>query len=114
MMNTAVAFIEQHWALLLTGATVTGSLMWLKLDARYAKKDDITRLSKGQDAIVKRLNHVEDDLKHLPTADDLSSLRLAVEELRGETKTFQATIRPINRLVDLLVENEVKKEAKLK
>lgn len=108
MFNTAVAFIEQHWGVLLTVSGVAGSLIWLKLDIRYAKRNDINQLRDGQEKIARRMDRVEEDLKHLPSADDVTNLRLAVEEMKGETRTLHASIKGLSRLVDLLVEKEVK------
>lgn len=107
-----IEFIEKHWAIMSFVVAFLIGVVWLKLDTRYAKKtdinDDIGRLRRGQQDMSDRLDVVEQEIKHLPSADDVTNLRIAVEEMKGETRALHATTKGLNRLVDLLVENEVK------
>lgn len=107
-----IDILQKYWGLIsVIGAFLIG-VAWLKLDTRYAKKSDINhdiaRLREGQDDMSERLDVVEQEIKHLPSADDVTNLRIAVEEMKGETRALHATTKGLNRLVDLLVENEVK------
>ncbi|MBS9781101.1 MAG: DUF2730 family protein [Gammaproteobacteria bacterium] len=111
-MNEIITFIESHWGIVLTVCGALLSIVYLKLDARYARKtdigEDIAELHKGQSEMAERLDLVEQEIKHLPTAVDIADLRIAVHDMKGETKTLNATVKGLSRLVDLLVEKEVK------
>lgn len=113
-MTEVITFIEDHWTLFLVVSAMVGSYVWLKLDARYVKKDDIEKdiagLKSGQAKIVERVDVVEQDVRHLPSAADVANLRVSLEQMKGDTKTLNATVTGLNRLVSLLLEREVKEE----
>lgn len=39
-MNDILDIIRQHWGIILTTAGLIASVFWLKMDSRYAKKDE--------------------------------------------------------------------------
>ncbi len=98
-------WIKEYWFFSLSVFGVLGTFVWLKLDSRYAKKSDINDLHN-------RVTKIEDNLQHLPTAQDFNDLKLAVKEMNGESKAFhsevKAEVKGLSRLVGLLVEKEVK------
>lgn len=103
-------FIERHWAILLTVLTFLSGVLWLRLDARYAKKKELSDLSDKQRDIVHRLANTERDVGYLPGPKDVEIMRHSIEGLRGEISGLHATIKGLAHLVDLLVEKEVKEQ----
>ncbi|QOF67433.1 DUF2730 family protein [Actinobacillus sp. GY-402] len=95
--------IRQHWGIILTISGLIASVFWLKMDSRYAKKSDIADLSE-------RLGSIEDEVRHLPNAKDVTDLRIALIEMKGETKELRAETKIFRHLVNLLTEKEVNKE----
>lgn len=112
-MQQVIDYITSHWAVFLTVCGTIGSIIYLQLDARYARqieiKDSLDYVNRRHDALENRVDKVEQDLQHLPSASDVVALRVAVKEMKGETTALHATIKGLSRLVDLLVEKEVNK-----
>ncbi|MFZ7107895.1 DUF2730 family protein [Avibacterium avium] len=100
-MTEILEVIQKHWGIILTIAGLIASLFWLKLDSRYAKKHSLTELSQ-------RVTDVENEMRHLPSAKDVSDLRIALVEMKGEAKELRAETKMLRHLVGLLTEKEVK------
>lgn len=101
-------FIQKHWGLV---ATVVGSVwagMKLSMDSKYPKRSEIEDIRKNIDQVEQRLTKVEDTLEHLPTKEDLSSLRILMTEIKGETNTTNARLSTLSHQVALLIEERVK------
>ena len=101
-------FIQKHWGLV---ATVMGSVwagMKLSMDSKYPKRSEIDEIRKNIDEVEQRLTTVEDTLEHLPTKEDLSSLRILMTEIKGETNTTNARLSTLSHQVALLIEERVK------
>lgn len=111
-MQQVLDYVTSHWAIFLTVCGTIVSIVYLKLDARYARQTDVkeslAHVQKKHDELENRVDRVEQELPHLPRADDVVALRVAVKEMKGETTALHATIKGLSRLVDLLVEKEVK------
>lgn len=110
-MQEIIDYIESHWAIIGAVFTFLGSLGFLKLDARYARKSEVKEIVAKQDKTNSeteaKIDAIEKTMQHLPSAKDVNDLRLAVEEVKGEISTLHASIAPISRLTDLLIEKEV-------
>ena len=112
-MQQIVDIIAGHWAIFLTACGTVGYIIYLVLDTRYARKLTITEglddLHNKFDAVERRVNDVEQELQHLPSAKDVAELNGAIRDMKGETTALRSTIKGLSRLVDLLVEKEVNK-----
>lgn len=115
-MQQIIDYITGHWAIFLTLCGAVGSIVYLILDARYARKVEIKKgldhLHTKFDEVEDRVDKVEQELQHLPSATDVVALQVAIREMKGETTALRATIQGLSRLVDLLVEKEVNKGSK--
>lgn len=112
-MQPIIDFITGNWAMFLTVCGTIGSVIYLILDTRYARKTAITEglddLHNKFNAVENRVDKVEQELKHLPSAKDVAELNGAIRDMKGETTALRSTIKGLSRLVDLLVEKEVNK-----
>ncbi|UNK05826.2 DUF2730 family protein [Psychrobacter raelei] len=112
-MRQIFEYITAHWAVFLTLCGTISSIIYLILDARYARKIEIKKgldyLQLKFDEVENRVDKVEQDLQHLPSAKDVVALQVAIKEMRGETYALRSSIKGLSRLVDLLVEKEVNK-----
>lgn len=101
-MMEILEIIKQHWNIILTIAGLLASVFWLKIDSRYAKKTAINTLEQ-------RVTDIESEVKHLPSAKDVTELRVALVEMKGEAKELRTETKMLRHLVALLTEKEVKK-----
>lgn len=112
-MQPIIDFITGNWAMFLTVCGTIGSVIYLILDTRYARKTAITEglddLHNKFHAVENRVDKVEQELQHLPNAKDVAELNGAIRDMKGETTALRSTIKGLSRLVDLLVEKEVNK-----
>ena len=112
-MQPIIDFITGNWAMFLTVCGTIGSVIYLILDTRYARKTAITEglddLHNKFDAVERRVNDVEQELQHLPSAKDVAELNGAIRDMKGETTALRSTILGLARLVDLLIQKEVNK-----
>lgn len=112
-MQQIVDVIAGHWAIFLTACGTVGYIIYLVLDTRYARKALITEgidyLHAKFDEVEDRVDKVEQELQHLPSAKDVAELNGAIRDMRGETSALRTSIKGLSRLVNLLVEKEVNK-----
>ncbi|WP_434353003.1 DUF2730 family protein [Psychrobacter sp. HD31] len=110
-MQEIIDYITSHWAIFMTVVGVIGSIAYLKLDARYARKSEIKEIVAKQDKknneIDGKIDELDKTMQHLPNAEDVIALRIAVEKMNGEISTLHAAVKPITRLTNLLIEKEV-------
>lgn len=105
-----LAVIKEHWTIILTIVGVLVSLLWLKLDSRYAKKSDVGEIKDEVENINDKLQALEGDIKHLPSARDVTEMRIALTEMKGESQVLRTSIKSLSHQVSLLVEKEVSKK----
>ena len=112
-MQPTIDFITGNWAIFLTVCGTVGSIIYLILDTRYARKLTITQglddLHTKFDEVESRVNKVEQELQHLPSAKDVAELNGAIRDMKGETTALHTSIKGLSRLVNLLVEKEFNK-----
>lgn len=95
--------LRVHWGIILTVAGLIASVFWLKMDSRYAKKGDVHELEV-------RIGNAENAISHLPSANDINDLRVALVEMKGEAKELRAETKILRHQVGLLLEAKVLKE----
>lgn len=112
-MQQIADYIAGNWAMFLTVCGTIGSVIYLILDTRYARKALITEgidyLHAKFDEVEDRVDKVEQELQHLPSAKDVAQLQGVISDMKGETTALRTSIKGLSRLVNLLVEKEVNK-----
>ena len=101
-------FIQKHWGLVVTVMGSVWAGVKLSMDSKYPKRTEIEAIRKNIDEVEQRLTKVEDTLEHLPTKEDLSTLRILMTEIKGETNTTNARLATLSHQVALLIEERVK------
>lgn len=109
-MLEALDFIQQHWAIVVTIGGAVWTYFWLTMDSKYARKADVTDLRKAIETNEKSLSEAKGELRHLPTSQDVSDLRLLITEMKGKSEVLNTNIKSLNHQVALLIEKEVSKE----
>ncbi|MDP8171535.1 DUF2730 family protein [Pasteurella skyensis] len=80
-MIELIQLIKEYWAVSIGVATFIGSLVWLKLDARYAKKNDISELRGALNRIERTTIGLQTNTKNL---QDMVQLLLKKELKENE------------------------------
>lgn len=109
-MIEAIEFIQKHWAIVVTIAGAVWTYFWLTMDSKYARKSDVADLRKAIETNEKSLSEVKGELRHLPTSQDVSELRILITEMKGKSDVLNTNIKSLNHQVALLIEKEVSKE----
>ena len=102
--------LTAHWGIILTLAGLLASVFWLKMDSRYVKKSDFSELKETVTKTTHRVDEVENELLHLPSSKDVTDLRIAVVEMKGETQALRTEVKGLSHQVQLLIEKEVSKK----
>jgi hypothetical protein len=67
--------------------------------AGAASQTAVKALDERLDAHESRLTSMETALRHLPTAEQITALNLALADLRGEVRTFGAKLEGVEKIV---------------
>ncbi|AGH39005.1 Mu-like phage gp25 [Bibersteinia trehalosi USDA-ARS-USMARC-189] len=100
--------IKAHWGIILTLTGLLASVFWLKLDSRYAKKNDIGKLLEVAQNHEGRLSGLETKVDNLPTAVDMERLKTLVTDVKGDTKATGKQVDSISHQLGLLIEAKLK------
>lgn len=93
-------WLVKYWAVIWAGAT-TGALVLMALVGKtFVKRETVV-------ALEQRVAAVEQTVESLPSDDELHQLNLEISELRGELKALQPQLQGVQRISDLLLENEL-------
>ncbi|MCQ9121229.1 MULTISPECIES: DUF2730 family protein [Rodentibacter] len=109
-MIEAFEFIQKHWAIVVAIGGGVWTYFWLTMDSKYARKSDVADLRKAIETNEKSLSEVKGELRHLPTSQDVSELRILITEMKGKSDVLNTNIKSLNHQVALLIEKEVSKE----
>mgnify|MGYP000244385121 CR=1 FL=1 len=93
----------KYWAPF-SGIVSLGALIVMALLGKtFAKKESVTRLQNDVDSM-------KEQLKNLPTKDELHKLHLDIANLRGDIQGISPQLSQVKKMSDLLLENELNKE----
>ena len=99
----ALAWLGKYWAMIWAGLSTAGFVVMALLSKTYAKRDDLNDLKQ-------RVTQVEDAVSGLPKKEDLHALALEMASLRGEISQLTPRLDGVQRLSDLLLENELQEK----
>jgi len=98
-----ITWLGKNWAMVWAMLTTVGLVIMALLSKTYAKRDDMQR-------IEQRVIHIESKVDDLPTKTDLHNLALEMSSLRGEMSQLAPRLDGVQRLSDLLLENELQEK----
>lgn len=78
---------------------VTAIGVWIGAPGKKvaASLDKVWEALKGHD---RRIQAVEDEMKHLPTSDEFAELQIAVTRVQGDTKRIEETLGRVDHVVN--------------
>ena len=109
-MLEIIEFLQKHWSIVMAVGGIVWTYFWLTMDSKYARKSDMADLRKAIDNNEKSLSEMKGELRHLPTSQDVSDLRILITEMKGKSDVLSTNIKTLNHQVALLIEKEVSKE----
>ena len=90
-------------ALIAIGAAVYA---WITAKSK-TNSESIGNLAKSVSDLTRRVDHVEDEVGHLPDRDSVHKMELSISEIRGEigkmTASFEAVERTAHRIENYLL-----------
>ena len=108
MINDFLDFIRANYGVISTLAAVAIGGFWLKLDSKYAKKNDVGQLLDLAKSHENRLTALETKVENLPTALDVERVKVLVTDVKGDTKATSRQVDSISHQLGLLLEAKLK------
>lgn len=97
---TLPEIIKDYLALWIALGGVLGTLVLALMQRTYAKREDVTR-------ITERLAALEHHVADIPAQEEWHELSLRMEKLNGQIEAVKPSLARLERLADLLLENEL-------
>ena len=81
------------------GGIVVAALLW-RMRGEFATKADLASMRTDLSAYGQRIERMENDMRHLPTREDIHSLRLEVRAMNGELREMRAEARGMRDIME--------------
>lgn len=108
MMNDFFEFVRANFGVISAGVAIIAGGFWLKLDSKYAKKNDLNQLADIARSHDSRLATLETKVENLPTAVDVERLKTLVTDVKGDTKATSRQMDAVSHQLGLLLEAKLK------
>lgn len=108
MMTEIFDFIRSNFGVISTVGAIVAGAFWLKLDSKYAKKNDVGQLIDLAKSHENRLTVLETKVENLPSAVDMERLKTLVTDVKGDTKATGKQVDSISHQLGLLLEAKLK------
>lgn len=93
--------LAKYWAMIWALITTIGLVIMALLSKTYAKQETVVTLQQ-------KVNSLEDVVRQLPKERELHALNIEIAGLRGELQSLVPRLDQVQKLSDLLLENELK------
>lgn len=90
----------------LASFVTTAAMLWLS--KTFARREELKQVEKTMADHSNRLANIEDKLESLPTRDEVNALRLEIADVRGDMKGLKESLRQVDHLARLLIEQGLK------
>lgn len=108
MITDVFEFIRANFGFISTITAIIAGAFWLKMDSKYAKKNDLGQLLEIAKSHDSRLTMLETKVENLPSAVDVEKLKTLVTDVKGDTKATSKQIDSISHQLGLLLEAKLK------
>lgn len=108
MIGEFLEFIRANFGVISVLVTIVAGGFWLKLDSKYAKKNDVGQLLELSKSHELRLTALETKVENLPTALDVEHVKVLITDVKGDTKTTSKQVDSISHQLGLLLEAKLK------
>ena len=94
------------WALAVI--SVIWTVVLVVINKTFATKTEVSKVKEKQGELERKHDELAQKVELLPKHEDFASLQLSIEKLHGDIKAIQPQLKSLQRMSDLLIENEVK------
>ncbi|MDD0824362.1 DUF2730 domain-containing protein [Mannheimia sp. AT1] len=101
-------FIRTNFGVISTFIALIVGAFWLKMDSKYAKKNDVGQLLEVAKSHDNRLTMLENKVENLPSAVDVERIKTLVTDVKGDTKATSKQVDSISHQLSLLLEAKLK------
>lgn len=101
-------WIPKWWGVITTAAAILATIAMLWLSKTFARREDLNKVETTMADHSTRLANIEDKLESLPTRDEVNALRLEIADVRGDMKGLKESLRQVDHLARLLIEQGLK------
>lgn len=108
MISEFLEFVRANLGVISALVTIIAGGFWLKLDSKYAKKNDVGQLLEISKSHESRLAALETKVENLPTALDVERVKVLITDVKGDTKATSKQVDSISHQLGLLLEAKLK------
>ncbi|KIQ84363.1 DUF2730 family protein [Aeromonas sp. L_1B5_3] len=101
-------WIPRWWGVITTAVAVLATVAMLWLSKTFVRREELKQVEKTMADHSNRLANIEDKLESLPTRDEVNALRLEIADVRGDMKGLKESLRQVDHLARLLIEQGLK------
>lgn len=101
-------WIPKWWGVITTAVAVLATVAMLWLSKTFVRREELKQVEKTMADHSNRLANIEDKLESLPTRDEVNALRLEIADVRGDMKGLKESLRQVDHLARLLIEQGLK------
>lgn len=101
-------WIPRWWGVITTAVAVLATVAMLWLSKTFIRREELKQVEKTMADHSTRLANIEDKLESLPTRDEVNALRLEIADVRGDMKGLKESLRQVDHLARLLIEQGLK------
>lgn len=107
--------IRTFWPIIATVLNGVLMLVIYLLGRTFAKRDELTQLKELHSSEVSELKamhrELETQLASMPDHKEFAALTVSMEGMRGDTKEIKSQLLGLERMFNLLLENELKEKS---
>jgi HAMP domain-containing protein len=101
-------WIPKWWGVITTAVAVLATVAMLWLSKTFVRREELKQVENTMADHSNRLANIEDKLESLPTRDEVNALRLEISDVRGDMKGLKESLRQVDHLARLLIEQGLK------
>ncbi|MDF2186162.1 MULTISPECIES: DUF2730 family protein [Grimontia] len=102
--------IRTWWPIMATVLNVLFLLACFALMKTFARKEELQNIKEAHSELAQRHIALQQQVEKLPDHDEVSGLKLSIEKLRGDIREIRPKLEGLDRISNLLLENELKEK----
>lgn len=107
-----IDFLRQHWSTISSIGACSISVLVMFLATKFARREELNEIAHDVSRLKKDVSIIQGRMESMPTKDDIHKLNLEISGLRGDIKGIKPELASVQRISDLLLENELKEGKK--
>ncbi|WP_159064928.1 DUF2730 family protein [Thaumasiovibrio subtropicus] len=100
--------IRTWWPIVATALNILFLLACFALVKTFARKEDLQAVKEAHNHLQAQHQALSQQVENLPSQNEVSDLKLIIEKLRGDIREIRPKLDGLDRISNLLLENELK------